>query len=120
MDLKTKKRVVREKKKRKIRSIVNGTNERPRLSVFKSAKNIYVQAIDDEQQKTVASASSKEKGFSLNSGGNCAAAKEVGKLIAERLQASQIKEAVFDRNGFIYHGRIKDLADAAREAGLKF
>ena len=120
MDLKAKKRIIREKKKRKIRSTISGTTERPRLSVFKSAKNIYVQAIDDEQQKTIASASTKEKGFSLNSGGNCAAAKEVGKLIAERLQASQIKAAVFDRNGFIYHGRVKELAQAAREAGLKF
>ena len=120
MNLKAKKRIIREKKKRKIRSTINGTNECPRLSVFKSAKNIYVQAIDDEQQKTLASASTKEKGFSLDSGGNCAAAKEVGKLIAERLQASQIKDAVFDRNGFIYHGRIKELAQAAREAGLKF
>ena len=120
MDLKAKKRIIREKKKRKIRSTVSGTNERPRLSVFKSAKNIYVQAIDDEQQKTLASASTKEKGFSLDSGGNCAAAKEVGKLIAERLQASQIKDAVFDRNAFLYHGRVKELAQAAREAGLKF
>ncbi len=120
MDLKAKKRILREKKKRKIRSTVNGTLERPRLSVFKSARNIYVQAIDDVQQKTLASASTKEKDFSLPNGGNCTAAKEVGKLIAERLQASNIKDVVFDRNGFIYHGRIKDLAQAAREAGLKF
>ena len=120
MDLKARKRVIREKKKRKIRGTISGTTERPRLSVFKSAKNIYVQAIDDVQQKTLAAASTKEKGFSLASGGNRAAAKEVGRLIAERLQASDIKDVVFDRNGFIYHGRVKELAQAAREAGLKF
>jgi len=120
VDLKAKKRILREKKKKKIRNTVNGTIERPRLSVFRSAKNIYVQAIDDVQQKTLASASTKEKDFTLPNGGNCAAAKEVGKLIAERLQASNIQDVVFDRNGFIYHGRIKDLAQAAREAGLKF
>ncbi|MEA3334209.1 MAG: 50S ribosomal protein L18 [Pseudomonadota bacterium] len=120
MDLKAKKRVIREKKKRKIRSTISGSAVRPRLSVFKSAKNIYIQAIDDVQQTTLASASTLEKEFSLSTGGNRAAAKEVGRLIAERLQASNIKDVVFDRNGFIYHGRIKELADAAREAGLKF
>ena len=120
MDLKAKKRVIREKKKRKIRSTINGSAERPRLSVFKSAKNIYVQAIDDVQQVTLASASSKEKDFSLTSGGNRAAAKEVGRLIGERLQARDINDVVFDRNGFIYHGRVKELAQGAREAGLKF
>ncbi len=120
MDLKAKKRAIREKKKRKIRSTINGSAARPRLSVFKSAKNIYVQAIDDVQQVTLASASSKEKDFSLTSGGNRAAAKEVGRLIGERLQARDINDVVFDRNGFIYHGRVKELAQGAREAGLKF
>ena len=120
MDMKARKRVVREKKKRRIRGIISGSAERPRLSVFKSARHIYVQAIDDVEQRTLATASSLEKDFSLASGGNKAAAKEVGRLIAERLQASNIKEAVFDRNGFIYHGRIKEVADGAREAGLKF
>ena len=115
-----KKRVVREKKKRKIRGTVNGTPECPRLSVFRSSKNIYVQAIDDLSERTLASASTKEKGFALSSGGNRSAAKEVGKLIAERLLALDIKAAAFDRNGFIYHGRIKELANAAREGGLKF
>jgi large subunit ribosomal protein L18 len=118
--MKARKRVVREKKKRRIRGIISGSAERPRLSVFKSARHIYVQAIDDVEQRTLAMASSLEKDFSLASGGNKAAAKEVGRLIAERLQASNIKEAVFDRNGFIYHGRIKEVADGAREAGLKF
>ena len=120
MDLKAKKRLVRAKKKRKIRGVVSGSAERPRLSVFKSARHIYVQAIDDVEQKTLAAASSLEKGFSLSSGGNRAAAREVGKLIAERLIAGKITQAVFDRNGFVYHGRIKELADGAREAGLKF
>ncbi len=120
MNLKARKRLVREKKKRKIRGTISGSAERPRLSVFKSARHIYVQAIDDVQQNTLASASTKEKGFTLASGGNCAAAKEVGRLIAERLQVSDIKDVVFDRNGFIYHGRVKELAQAAREAGLKF
>ncbi len=120
MDLKARKRLIREKKKRKIRSSISGSAERPRLSVFKSAKNVYVQAIDDVQQTTLASASSKEKDFTLTSGGNRAAAKEVGRLIAERLQARDIKDVIFDRNGFIYHGRVKELADGAREAGLKF
>jgi len=120
VDMKARKRIVREKKKRKIRGIVSGSAERPRLSVFRSARHIYVQAIDDVAQKTLTTASSLEKDFSLASGGNKAAAKEVGRLIAERLQAKDIKEVVFDRNGFIYHGRIKEVADGAREAGLKF
>ena len=120
MDLKVRKKVIRKKKKRKIRGIISGSAERPRLSVFKSARNIYVQAIDDVGQRTLAAASSKEKGFTLTTGGNRAAAKEVGRLIAERLQANDVKDAIFDRNGFIYHGRIKELAEGAREAGLKF
>ncbi len=120
MDLKKKKRLVRAKKKRKIRGIISGTAERPRLSVFRSARHIYVQAIDDAEQKTLASASSLEKGFPLATGGNRAAAREVGKMIAERLLAGNIEKAVFDRNGFVYHGRVKELAEGAREAGLKF
>ncbi|MCK5680254.1 50S ribosomal protein L18 [bacterium] len=114
------KRIVREKKKRKIRGTINGTAMRPRLTVFRSSKNIYVQAVDDVSMKTLASASSMEKGFEPASGGNRVGAKEVGRLIAERLLALDIKDAAFDRNGFIYHGRIKELAAAAREGGLKF
>ena len=120
MDSIKKKRVVRAKKKRKIRGTISGTAVCPRLSVFRSSKNIYVQAIDDVSEKTLTSASSMEKGFDLASGGNRTAAKEVGRLIAERLLALNIKTAAFDRNGFIYHGRIKELANAAREGGLKF
>lgn len=120
MDSIKRKRVVREKKKRKIRGTINGTAACPRLSVFRSSKNIYIQAIDDVNQTTLAAASSKEKGFELAYGGNNKAAKEVGRLIAERLLALDIKAVAFDRNGFIYHGRIKELATAAREGGLKF
>ncbi len=120
MDSVKRKRIVRAKKKRKIRGTISGTAECPRLSVFRSSKNIYVQAIDDLSEKTLASASSKDKDFSLASGGNRKAAKEVGRMIAERLLALNIKDAAFDRNGFIYHGRVKDLADAAREGGLNF
>jgi large subunit ribosomal protein L18 len=120
VDLKAKKRLVRTKKKRKIRGIVSGSADRPRLSVFKSARHIYVQAIDDDRQMTLAAASSLEKDFPLSSGGNRAGAKEVGKLIAERLKAGDITQVVFDRNGFVYHGRVKELADGAREGGLKF
>ena len=114
------KRIIRAKKKRKIRGTISGTAECPRLSVFRSSKNIYVQAIDDINGRTLASASSKDKDFTLTGGGNRKAAKEVGRLIAERLQALNVKDAAFDRNGFIYHGRIKELADAAREGGLNF
>jgi len=97
---------------------MEGTTERPRLNVYRSLNHIYAQVIDDSQGVTVASAStlaSKQK-----TGGNVAAAKEVGKLIAEKAQEKGIKKVVFDRGGYLYHGRIKALADAAREAGLEF
>lgn len=120
MDLNKRKRLIRERKKKKIRGVVSGSGLRPRLSVYKSLNNIYVQAIDDERQQTLAAASTKEKDFSLEEGGNRAAAKEVGRLIAERLQAQKIKNVVFDRNGYVYHGRVRELAEGAREAGLEF
>lgn len=102
----------------RIRKKVTGTATRPRLAVFRSAKHIYVQAIDDVAGKTLASASSREK--DSGPGGNVKGAVEVGKRIAERCREQGIEEAVFDRGGFNYHGRVKALADAAREAGLKF
>ena len=120
MDLKERKRLIRERKKRKIRGTISGSSERPRLSVYKSLKNIYVQAIDDERQVTLAAASTKDKACSAGKGGNRAAAKEVGRMIAERLQSKDIKNVVFDRNGYLYHGRVQELAEAAREAGLVF
>jgi large subunit ribosomal protein L18 len=104
----------------RIRRKVSGTAERPRLNVFRSLNHIYVQLIDDQAGKTLASASTSGKNSPIKTGGNLAAAKEVGKLIAERAQAKGIKKVVFDRGGYLYHGRIKALADAAREAGLEF
>ena len=102
----------------RIRAKITGTAERPRLSVFRSLTNIYAQVIDDQKGETLASASSLV--LKLKAGGNVAAAKEVGKAVAEAAQAKGIKKVVFDRGGFLYHGRIKALADAAREAGLDF
>ena len=104
----------------RIRHRVHGTEERPRLAVFRSLKHIYVQVIDDKRGQTLAAASSGEKSGPVKSGGNVAGAKEIGKLIAQRAQAKGIKKVVFDRGGYLYHGRIKALADAAREAGLEF
>ncbi len=97
-------------------------NLRPRLSVFRSSKNIYAQIIDDVKGLTVAAASSLEKGFKdgKKTGADVAAAAAVGKLVAERAVKAGIKDVVFDRGGYIYHGRVKALADAAREGGLKF
>jgi large subunit ribosomal protein L18 len=110
----------RIRKHRRVRRVVSGTAERPRLAVFRSAGNIYVQAIDDQNGRTLASASTLEKEFrdSGSSGGNIDAAKQVGVSIAKRLLDKDIAKAVFDRGGFQYHGRVKAVAEAAREAGL--
>jgi len=104
----------------RIRRRISGSQERPRLAIYRSLKHIYAQVIDDRKGHTLASASSNEKSSSVSNGGNLAGAKEVGKLVAERALASGIKKVVFDRGGYLYHGRIKALADAAREAGLEF
>ena len=111
---------VRVRVHERIRQRVRGTEERPRLAVFRSIKHIYAQVIDDRKGHTLASASSGEKKAGIGSGGNLAGAKQVGKLIAERAKAGGVKKVVFDRGGYLYHGRIKALADAAREAGLEF
>jgi len=111
---------VRVRVHQRIRQRVRGTQERPRLAVFRSLKHIYAQVIDDRKGHTLAAASSGEKKSGIGSGGNLAGAKQVGKLIAERAQAGGVKKVVFDRGGYLYHGRIKALADAAREAGLEF
>jgi large subunit ribosomal protein L18 len=103
----------------RIRKKLSGTAGRPRLAVFRSEKNIYAQLIDDVAQITLVTASSLEKDFN-GVGSNKAAAKEVGKLVAQRAIEKGIKSVVFDRGGFIYHGRIQELAEAAREAGLEF
>ncbi len=102
----------------RIRRRVNGTPERPRLAVFRSVKHIYAQVIDDTKGHTVAAASSTEK--SATNGGNLAGAKAIGKLVAERAKEKGVESVVFDRGGYHYHGRVKALADAAREAGLEF
>ncbi len=105
--------------RRKIQSVANG---RPRLSVFRSSKQIYVQVIDDAQGKTLAAASTLDKDLrgKLKTGATVDAAKEVGKLVAERAIKAGVKQVVFDRSGYLFHGRVKALADAAREGGLDF
>lgn len=114
--------VKRLRRKLHIRKSVQGTTLRPRLSVFRSAKHIYVQLIDDDTGRTLAHASTLEASFKEASayGGNKGAAKLVGRAIGERTLALGIKQVVFDRNGFLYHGRVQALADAARESGLEF
>ena len=109
----------RAKRHQRVRGKISGTAERPRLCVFRSKSNIYAQVIDDVAGATLASASSVEKGFEGN-GGNIEAARKVGAAIAERAKAKGIEEVVFDRGGYIYHGRVQALAEAAREGGLKF
>jgi len=105
----------------RIRKKMHGTEERPRLNVYRSLSHIYVQIIDDLHGKTLVSASSAEgKKEGRRTGGNVAAAKEIGKTIAERAKAKGVTKVIFDRGGYIYHGRVKALADAAREAGLQF
>ncbi|MBL8188705.1 MAG: 50S ribosomal protein L18 [Acidobacteria bacterium] len=104
----------------RIRKKVKGTPERPRLAVFRSLNHVYAQLIDDVNGVTLCSASSVEKSAGVGNGGNVEAAKSIGKLIAERAKEKGINSVVFDRGGYIYHGRVKSLAEAAREAGLQF
>jgi len=111
--------------KLRLRKRIHGTAERPRLSVYRSLKHIYVQAVDDLSGRTIASAASSEAAVRAKMtknarGGNCAGAETVGAVIAERLLAKGIKQAVFDRNGFLYHGRVRTVAEAARKAGVEF
>ena len=112
-------RAQRIKRHNRVRGKISGTAERPRLSVFRSENNIYAQIIDDVAGNTLVSASTVEKSFEGN-GGNCDAAKKIGAAIAERALQKGIEEVVFDRGGYIYHGRVKALAEGAREGGLKF
>ena len=106
----------------RVRRTVTGTSERPRLAVFRSNQHIYVQVIDDTSQHTLVSASTIEPEIKgrIESGSNCEASIEVGKLVAQRAIAQGIQKVVFDRGGNLYHGRVKSLAEAAREAGLDF
>jgi large subunit ribosomal protein L18 len=113
--------IVRQRVHARIRAKMAGTAERPRLNVYRSLNHIYTQLIDDLNGVTLVSASTvSKKGDGKQAGGNVAAAAEIGKLIAQRAQEKGIKSVVFDRGGYLYHGRIKALADAAREAGLEF
>jgi large subunit ribosomal protein L18 len=122
---KTSKDQTRQKVHTRIRKKLAGTEKRPRLNVYRSENHNYAQVIDDAQGKTLVSATSVEKGKGIKgdkrpTGGNVSSAKEVGKLIAERAKQKGINKVVFDRGGYLYHGRVKALADAAREAGLEF
>lgn len=112
----------RQKRKLRIRKNILGTSDRPRMSIFKSNRNLSVQLIDDVNETTLCAVSTLEKPVKvgLKSGAGKAAATSIGKMIAERAKEKKIEKVVFDRNGFFYHGVVKDLADSAREAGLKF
>lgn len=110
--------IVRNAIHRRIRRKVRGSTGRPRLAIYRSTNHIYAQIIDDERGQTVVSASTTEKDLRGPTGGNIEAARRIGRAIAERAQAAGIKQVVFDRGGYLYHGRIKALTDAAREAGL--
>lgn len=111
---------VRMKRRSRIRARVAGTADRPRLSIFRSNRNLFVQLIDDVSATTVLAASSLDDDFSSKSGTNIEGAKSLGALVAKRALAKKIDKVVFDRSGYLYHGRVKALADAAREGGLQF
>ncbi len=114
------KRQKRLKRKKSIRKKINGTTEQPRLSVYRSAKHIYAEIIDDTAGCTLASASTLSKEISLKDTGNIKAAQKVGELLSKNAKSKKIKTVIFDRNGFLYHGRVKALAEAARTGGLEF
>ncbi len=111
---------VRQRVHTRIREKMLGTSERPRLNVYRSLNHIYVQLIDDMSGRTLVSASTREGGKGKKTGGNVASAKEIGKLVAQRAKEKGVTKVVFDRGGYRYHGRVKAVADAAREAGLQF
>ena len=111
---------MRKARHARVRAKVEGTKEVPRLNVFRSNNNIFAQIIDDENAVTLVSASSIDKDLKLENGSNIEAAKQVGKLIAERAKKAKITKVTFDRGGYLYHGRVEALAEAARENGLEF
>jgi len=117
--MKTDRKLIRNRIHRRIRKRMNGTAERPRLAVHFSGKHVYAQVIDDLAGRTLVAATTTEEGFG-KTGANRAAAEKVGKAVAERLLAKNVDQVIFDRGGFQYHGKVKALADAAREGGLKF
>jgi large subunit ribosomal protein L18 len=122
MITKSDKNKARLKRHLRVRKKIQGTTERPRLNIFRSSKHMYAQLIDDVTGVTIASASTQDKELKdgIGNGGNVEAARKVGALIAERAKKSGIEKIVFDRGGYLYHGRVQALADAAREAGLEF
>ena len=111
---------VRQARHARVRTKISGTTSTPRLNVFRSNSNIFAQIIDDEKGVTLVSASSIDKELKLANGGNVESAAKVGELLAKRAKEAKIKEVVFDRGGYLYHGRVKALAEAARENGLEF
>lgn len=112
--------VARKRRHLRVRKKIHGTAQRPRLNVYRSLQNIYAQIIDDDKGVTLAAASSLDESLKGTYGGNKEAARAVGKLIAERAAKAGIKEVIFDRGGYLYHGRVKELAEGAREGGLEF
>lgn len=120
MAIKNKKQYRRYRIKSRIRKRLTGTPERPRMSVFRSNKEIYVQIIDDLHRRTLVAASSRDKDFEEEKMTKIQQAEKVGRLIAQKAKDTGVKEVVFDRNGYLYHGRVKSLADSARKGGLKF
>jgi large subunit ribosomal protein L18 len=114
------KQLARARRHHRVRKLVTGTPERPRLAVFRSNKHITAQVIDDLNGRTIAAASTVEKDLKGGATGNIDAAKKVGALVADRAKSAGVTEVVFDRGGFLYHGRVAAVADAARDAGLKF
>ena len=120
MIVKKSKKIARHVRHNRVRAVVEGTSARPRLAVYRSNKHISAQIIDDEKQITLVSASTFENGSKFENGSNVEAAKEVGATVAKRALEAGVTEVVFDRGGFLFHGRVKALAEAAREAGLKF
>jgi large subunit ribosomal protein L18 len=120
MSLATSREAARQKRHDRIRLVIAGTAERPRLAVYRSAHHIYAQVIDDARGHTLAAASTREAGVSDAKANKSERAKVVGRLVAERARAAQVEKVVFDRAGYRFHGRVRALAEAAREAGLEF
>ena len=114
------KQLARQRRHRRVRRKVSGTAERPRLSVFRSPRNIYAQLVDDEAARTILAVSTLSQDLSGSHGGNVEGAKKVGSLLAEKCREKKINQVVFDRGSYLYHGRVKALAEGAREGGLKF
>jgi large subunit ribosomal protein L18 len=120
MGIKNKKVYRRKRIKMRVRKTVIGTSDRPRMTIFRSNKQIYVQLIDDSNSQTIVSASSREKAIEDSKMNKIEQAQKVGGLVAEKAKAAGVSNVVFDRNGYLYHGRVKSLAEAARKGGLKF